>query len=326
MIVRITRTLLVLQLLVACAIAATMIKVFHFDKPVVAMIIGLGVVLLVRMQITANNFILSSRYSSVTPDACRLSRWQSCKLFLYEFRSTMTASSYTMPFHAFTKRVAENPSALPVLLIHGYGCNSGYWHMMSKQLAHAQITHYAVNMEPVMGDIDDYVPVVHEGVEAMCKETGSDKIIIVAHSMGGLAARAYLRAHGSARIAKVITLGTPHHGTGVANFGAGTNCQQMRWTVDEGEGASSEWLRQLDAGETADDRKLLVSIFSHHDNIISPQTSSFLPGATNIEFHGVGHVALAFSPRVQARVVAEIREASRAPAAAPSSATASPLS
>jgi hypothetical protein len=100
----------------------------------------------------------------------------------------------------------------------------------------------------------------------------------------------------------------------------------MRWTVDEGEGASSEWLRQLDAGETADDRKLLVSIFSHHDNIISPQTSSFLPGATNIEFHGVGHVALAFSPRVQARVIAEIREASRAPAAAPSSATASPLS
>jgi triacylglycerol lipase len=220
------------------------------------------------------------------------------------------SSSITMPFHAFTKRVADNPSSLPVLLIHGYGCNSGYWHAMSKTLVQAQITHYAVSMEPIMGDIDDYVAVVHEAVESVCKETGCGKIIIVAHSMGGLAVRAYLRDHGSGRIAKAITLGTPHHGTGVARFGVGVNCRQMHWTVDSGQGISSEWLRSLAASENKGDYKILVSIFTHHDNIISPQTSPFLPGAINIEFFGVGHVALAFNPAVQARVIEEIRSAS----------------
>jgi triacylglycerol lipase len=316
MIARITRILLLLQLLLAIAIAAGVAKVFHFDNPALALLTGMGAVLLLRMQITANNFFLSSRYRSKTPDAYRLNWRQACKLFFEEFRATMTTSSFTMPFHAFTKRVADNPSALPVLLIHGYGCNSGYWHAMSKTLMQAQITHYAISMEPITGGIDDYVKVVHEAVEAVCKETGSGKIIIVAHSMGGLAARAYLRDHGSARIARGITLGTPHHGTGVARFGVGMNCRQMHWTADAGQGVSSEWLRRLAASENKDDYKILVSIYSHHDNIISPQTSSFLPGAANIEFFGIGHVALAFNPAVQARVVAEIREASPRQAAA----------
>jgi triacylglycerol esterase/lipase EstA (alpha/beta hydrolase family) len=310
MIVRITRTLLFVQLVIAIAIAVVLVKLFHVDHPVMAMLAGIGIVLLVRMQITANNFFLSSRYRSETPPAYRLKWWQACRLFLQEYRATMTSSSITMPFYAFTKRVAEKPSALPVLLIHGYGCNSGYWHAMSKALTKAQITHYAVSMEPIVCGIDDYVQAVHEAVEAMCKETGSDKIVIVAHSMGGLVTRAYLRDHGGARIAKAITLGTPHHGTGVARFGIGQNCREMNWSAEAGQGVSSAWLRRLAESEDQKLYKILVSLYSHHDNIISPQTSSHVPGATNIEFFGIGHVALAFHPAVQARVIAEIRNTS----------------
>jgi triacylglycerol lipase len=328
MIARITRILLVLQLLAAIAIAVALVKVLHVESPVIAMLAGLGAVFMLRMQITANNFVLSSRYRSETPDAYRLNWRQACKLFFEEFRATMMSSSLTMPFHSFSKRVAENSSALPVLLIHGYGCNSGYWHGMSKALMRAHITHYAINMEPVTGGIDDYVEVVHQAVEAICKETGSGKIVIVAHSMGGLATRAYLRDHGCGRIAKAITLGTPHHGTGVARFGVGENCRQMHWALDAGEGVSSAWLRRLAASENEDVYRILVSIYSHHDNIISPQTSSRIPGAANIELFGIGHVALAVNPAVQARVIEEIRAASaQAGATAPASkATASPLS
>jgi pimeloyl-ACP methyl ester carboxylesterase len=181
---------------------------------------------------------------------------------------------------------------------------------MSKALTKAQITHYAVSMEPIVCGIDDYVQAVHEAVEAVCKETGSSQIVIVAHSMGGLVTRAYLRDHGSTRIARAITLGTPHHGTGVARFGIGQNCQEMHWTMDAGQGVSSVWLRRLAESENQELYKILVSLYSHHDNIISPQTSSHVPGASNIEFFGIGHVALAFHPAVQARVIAEIRTAS----------------
>jgi triacylglycerol esterase/lipase EstA (alpha/beta hydrolase family) len=152
-------------------------------------------------------------------------------------------------------------------------------------------------------------------VESIRSETGHEKIIILAHSMGGLVARAYLRDHGCAHIAKVITLGTPHRGTALANFGAGPNSRQMRWAGSAGSMANN-WLRRLEQSESDAVRALFVSIYSHHDNIVSPQTSSQLAGARNIEFHGIGHVALALNPMIQARVIEEILAASQQKAAA----------
>ncbi len=50
----------------------------------------------------------------------------------------------------------------------------------------------------------------------------------------------------------------------------------------------------------------MTSLFTHHDNIVAPQTSSYLPGARNIEFGGVGHVAMGRNPRVLARLMQEL--------------------
>lgn len=310
MIARITRILLLLQLLIAATVSAVLSKALHIGS-MQAALLGIALVLLLRLMITFNNFRLASRYRSALPEPYHIGGWQACRLFAEEFRATMLSSSWTMPFCTFSKRVPDAPDGLPALLIHGYGCNSGYWHAMSKALLKANITHHAIDLEPVIGGIDEYVPIIHRAVEALCTATGHKRIVIVAHSMGGLATRAYLRAHGSARIAKVITLGTPHHGTALAHFGVGLNTHQMRWTASEQEGLSSAWLRKLAADEDPAIYRLFVSIYSHHDNIISPQTSSHLPGARNIEFHAIGHVALALDSRIQAQVIREIRDASR---------------
>ena len=317
MMARITRILIFLQLVVAGALFACAVKVWRIDNLPLALMLSIGAVLLLRLLITANNFFISWRYRSDTPVSLRLNWRQACRLFFGEFGATMLSSSWTMPFHSFSKRPAKNPAGLPVLLIHGYGCNSGYWHAMSKALVRAHITHHAVDLEPVLNDIDGYVPTMHCAIEALCKETGHNKIIIVAHSMGGLVTRAYLRDHGSARIAKVITLGTPHRGTGLANFGIGRSSEQMRWEGGPTEGTSSDWLRKLAKTEGSAIQALFVSIYSHHDNIISPQTSSCLAGAANIEFHGIGHVALAFNPAIQARVIEEILNTAQQPSVAP---------
>ena len=52
-------------------------------------------------------------------------------------------------------------------------------------------------------------------------------LVIVAHSMGGLVARSFMQEHllangeaGGSRVLRLITLGTPHHGTPLANAGA----------------------------------------------------------------------------------------------------------
>jgi pimeloyl-ACP methyl ester carboxylesterase len=37
----------------------------------------------------------------------------------------------------------------PVLLLHGYGCNSGYWAHLAPRLDAARISHASVDLEPV---------------------------------------------------------------------------------------------------------------------------------------------------------------------------------
>ena len=309
MVTLITRLLLLFQFLI---VVALFLALREKMPGALALASSLGAVILFRLSLAANNFFLAWRNGSTTPSHCHLGLRDSLRLFAGEFRASMTSSSWTMPFLAFTRRTPSNPQGLPVLLIHGYGCNSGYWHAMSKVLLNAGITHHAVDMEPVFGGIDEYVPMIHEAAARLCADTGQDKIIILAHSMGGLAARAYLRVHGTARIAKVITLGTPHHGTALASFGIGLNTRQMHWSESEQESLSSEWLHTLAKEENPSIYRLFVSIYSHHDNIIAPQTSSHLEGARNIEFHGIGHVALASHPRIQTKVIDEIRHASDA--------------
>jgi triacylglycerol esterase/lipase EstA (alpha/beta hydrolase family) len=307
MISRISRTLILIQLGLAILFYFLL---RHFDWPIVAAALGgICIVLLLRAQVTANSFFLTWPYRGRTSNPVELTWLQMAKLFLREFRATMICSSWAMPFLRFDQFTFPDTTSLPVLLIHGYGCNSGYWRWMSLELREAHITHYALDMEPVFGSIDGYAPLVDAAVRRVLEETGQKKIVIVAHSMGGLAARTYLRDHGTTHVAKVITLGTPHHGTAIANFGIGINCGEMNWLGRYEEGRSSEWLQKLAATEEADALSVIVSIYSHHDNIISPQSSAHLEGARNIAFSGIGHVALALEPTIQKLVIEEIHSA-----------------
>ena len=50
-------------------------------------------------------------------------------------------------------------------------------------------------------------------VNNVLKYTGKNKVIIVAHSMGGLVARDYIKNHGGLnKVDKLVTIGTPNHG------------------------------------------------------------------------------------------------------------------
>ncbi|SDH54539.1 MULTISPECIES: triacylglycerol lipase [unclassified Duganella] len=258
---------------------------------------GLGAVLLVRLFISANNFFMSSRAGSVTPPDHALNLFSAASLFWHEFNSSMLTSSYYM-LRPIGMRLHPAAQGLPVLLIHGYACNSGYWLPMSKLLAQARISHYGIDLEPPGASIDDFAPQVQAAVERLRRETGSAQVIIVGHSMGGLVVRAYLRRYGNAQVARVVTLGTPHHGTALANLGPGSNAAQMR--------RHSEWLGTLAASEANTQRMLFSSIYSVHDNIIAPQDSSDLPGARNLVFGAIGHVALGRHPAILRCALQEI--------------------
>ncbi len=300
-----SRTLLLVQLGAALAIAwAAMAR---FGLPAwQALCLGVGSVALVRLLINMNNFAMAGWYASATPPAFRLSPAARLRLLAEEFRASMLVTSWHIPRASAATRTYPNSRHPPVLLLHGYGCNSGYWAHLMPLLDAARISHASVDLEPVAGDIDGYVETVERAAQALRAASGAAQVAIVAHSMGGLVARAWMRAHGRAAVARVVTLGTPHHGTALARFGLGRNAFQMR--------DGSPWLRALADGEDAATRALITSIYTHHDNIVAPQESSRLDGARNLEFGGVGHVALGSNPRVLAAVLGEL-DALASPAA-----------
>lgn len=292
------RALLLVQLVAAGLVGYAIARWVHAGF-ITGLCAGAIALLIVRLAISANNFRMSARASSVTPFEHRIGARAALGLFGEEFAASMRFSSWTMARAVPHLRVHEEATTPPVLLLHGYGCNSGYWAHLTPMLDAAHISHATLDLAPVTASIEAYVPLVEEGARALLAATGAPQVVIVAHSMGGLVARAWMRVHGRARVARVITLGTPHHGTSLASFGIGENALQMR--------RDGAWLRDLAASEDAVTRALITSIYTHHDNIVAPQTSSELEGARNIAFGGVGHVALAANARILAAVTGELQ-------------------
>ena len=302
MIARILKWLMLLQVLAVLGVAYLAMQAWGVASPAMALLLAAAMLLAVRALIVARNFQQSRRLGSPVPAQYQLGAMGAARLFFGELRATLRSSSWDMlrpRLHAADNVAGQG---LPVLLVHGYVCNRGYWAQLSRQLARAGIAHDAVDLEPINADIEDFVPQVEQAVARLCARAGSDRVMLVAHSMGGLVARAWLRRHGVQRVARIITLGTPHHGTALANLAAGANARQMS-RVDD---APSLWLAQLAASETPAARALITSIYSHHDNIVAPQASAQLPGARNIAFGGIGHVALASDARVLRLVLEEI--------------------
>ena len=187
------------------------------------------------------------------------------------------------------------PMRRGVVFIHGFVCNRGLWTPWLKQMRRLGHPFVAVNLEPVFGSIDAYVPIIDEAVVRVTQATGLPPVL-VCHSMGGVAARAWLRAKAAdARIHHIITIASPHHGTWLGRFSHVANGRQMR--------LHSEWLRRL--GAPADARKF-TCWYSNCDNIVFPAATATLAGADNRLVHGVAHVELGFHPRVMAESLALI--------------------
>ena len=192
----------------------------------------------------------------------------------------------------------------PILLVHGFFSNRGMWVSFRNRLAAAKVGPvYAVTLEPLNGSIEAMMPALESGIDAIIRETGQEKIIVVAHSMGGLLARAYIAQVGATRVAKLITLGTPHHGSRIAALGGFECTRQMRY--------SSPWIEMLEDMESANPPGIpALSIYTLNDDLVYPPESGVLEweGAENVPVSAVGHVALLYSEPIANRVIAAIRK------------------
>lgn len=188
-----------------------------------------------------------------------------------------------------------------VVLVHGFVCNRGLWNPWIERLRGLGVPHIAVNLEPVFGVIDDYPDIIERAVQRITQATGRPPVL-VAHSMGGLAVRAWLqRYQADERVAKVLTIGTPHQGTWLAHFGSTPNARQM---IPQG-----AWLAQLAANEPASRARCFVCCFSHCDNIVFPAMTGVLPGSRAALIRGAAHVDMVGRPEVFDEVLAALHAA-----------------
>ena len=187
-----------------------------------------------------------------------------------------------------------SPSAVQgrrgVVLGHGFFCNRGFWNAWLRRLHREGVPAVAVNLEPAFTGIDDYAPIIDAAVRGVAQRTGEPPVVIC-HSMGGLAFRAWWRASGGRyEVAHVVTIGSPHHGTWMGRFSRRTNARQMN--------AESAWLRELHQHERSHAMPPFTCWYSNCDNIVLPPSTATHPAADNRFVPGQPHVALAFHPEV----------------------------
>ena len=190
-----------------------------------------------------------------------------------------------------------------VVFIHGFFCNRGFWNPWLQRLQATGHAFVAVNLEPIFGSIDDYTIAVDAAVQKVTQATGLAPLV-VCHSMGGLAARAWLQTmKAEARVHHVVTIGTPHGGTWLARFGHGKNGLQMR--------LASDWQAALNHGMPEGRHALFTCWYSNSDNIVFPASTATLVGADNRLIRGKAHVQMAFAPQLMDETLAMLGRAGK---------------
>lgn len=180
----------------------------------------------------------------------------------------------------------------PVLLIYGFGQTRRVLNVLETRLRRDGFCVWSINQGGLFdtfntGGVEDLAALVGEKIAKVVRRYDLPKIDIVAHSMGGLVARYYVKRLGGDRyVRSLVTLGTPHHGTsmaipGILALGA---FSRAIWQL----APMSPFIRRLKKGPFPANVRL-VSVYSRTDRIC-PYPSCLLeitaPNIKNILVEG----------------------------------------
>jgi len=201
----------------------------------------------------------------------------------------------------------------PVLLVPGYGGST-------ERLAPLVTLLEGVGREVTVvepggdgtGDLRDQAQVLADAADAALTRTGAGSVDVVGYSAGGVVARVWVHElGGDGQARRVLTLGTPNHGTQVAGAaselvpaGCPTACEQLA--------PDSDLLRGLNAGDETPEGPTFVAVWTTLDELVTPPESARLAGALNITVQSVcpssrvRHGELPEEPAVAAIVVATL--------------------
>jgi triacylglycerol lipase len=176
----------------------------------------------------------------------------------------------------------------PVLLVPGYGDKLSSLTTISAALRSTGRDVTLVNLPSGgTGDLRQQAKVLGAAARAAIARTHASSVDVIGYSAGGVVARLWVKDFGGADLARrVVTLGSPQHGTGVAGLAADlapsqcpTACQQLA--------PDSSLLRGLDAGDETPRGPAFVSIWTADDIVVTPPESASLAGAVDFSMQSV---------------------------------------
>jgi triacylglycerol lipase len=200
----------------------------------------------------------------------------------------------------------------PVLLVPGYGGSTESLQPLAARLTAAGRDAGVVPMPgDGTGDLAASAEALAVAVDDALARTGAGSVDVVGYSAGGVIARLWAADGGADQARRIVTLGSPHHGTTLADLATTlapaecpAGCQQLT--------TRSELLARLNAGEETPAGPSWVSVWTTADRTVTPPDSARLDGALELTVQEVcadsrvAHGQLPADPVVQGIVLAEL--------------------
>ncbi len=170
----------------------------------------------------------------------------------------------------------------PVLLVPGYGGSVRSLQPLADRLSAAGRDVTIVDLPgDGTGDLRTAAASLASDVDAALARTGAGSVDLVGYSAGGEVVRWYVaELDGAALTRRVVTLGSPHHGTDLAALAEGlvgnacpTACRQLA--------PDSDLLRRLNRDDETPAGPLWTAIWSQDDQTVVPPDSGRLDGAVS---------------------------------------------
>ena len=200
----------------------------------------------------------------------------------------------------------------PVLLVPGYGGSTSALQTLADRLTAGGRDAVVVQVPgDGTGDLRASADVLASAADDTLQRSGAGSVDVVGYSAGGVVARLWAADGGADQARRVVTLGSPHHGTRVADLAVGflpaecpEGCRQLT--------TASDLLARLNAGDETPAGPTWVSVWTTADETVTPPDSARLQGALDLPVQSVcadsrvGHGQLPTDPLVQGIVLAEL--------------------
>lgn len=223
------------------------------------------------------------------------------------FRTTLAewgvaaALSMVRPAGFFPLPGARQRGPRPIIVVHGYAMNRANFLPLAYRLARAGLGPIVGFEYWTLGRVAAGARQLQWFVEHVQAMTGSPQVDIIGHSMGGVVGRYYVQLlGGDGAVANLVTIGSPHVGTDVSEFGVGHPMRELL--------VGSTLVTRLAAAPPPRDTRVTM-IFSDADHLVpaSTQAALHLPRAERIVYQDLGHVALLGSRRVARDIIKRLK-------------------